>query len=40
MRARRVKQADEEMQTEGDVSAHEPRRILSQKWRELIKEGV
>ena len=37
-------QADEEVQTEGDavevidVSAHEPRRIPSMKWRELIKK--
>jgi len=37
-------QADEEAQTEGDavevidVSAHEPRRIPSKKWRELIKK--
>jgi hypothetical protein len=44
MRGRRAKQADEEMQTEGDavevidVSAHEPRRIPSKKWRELIKK--
>ena len=39
-----AKQADEEVQTEGDavevidVSAHEPRRIPSKKWRELIKK--
>jgi hypothetical protein len=38
MRGRRAKQADEEVQTEGDavelidVSAHEPRRIPSKKW--------
>ena len=44
MRGRRAKQADEEVQTEGDavevidVSAHEPRRIPSKKWRELIKK--
>ena len=44
MRRRRAKQADEEAQTEGDavevidVSAHEPRRIPSKKWRELIKK--
>jgi hypothetical protein len=44
MRGRRAKQADEEAQTEGDavevidVSAHEPRRIPSKKWRELIKK--
>ena len=42
MRGRRAKQADK--QTEGDavevidVSAHEPRRIPSKKWRELIKK--
>ena len=42
MRGRRAKQADEEVQTEGnaveviDVSTHEPRRIPSKKWRELI----
>ena len=40
----RAKQADEEVQTEGDaveaidVSAHKPRRIPSKKWRELIKK--
>ena len=45
MHGRRAKQADEEVQTEGDavevsdVSAHEPRRIPSKKWRELIKKG-
>jgi len=44
MRGRRAKQADEKVQTEGDavevidVSAHEPRRIPSKKWRELIKK--
>jgi hypothetical protein len=44
MRGRRAKPADEEVQTEGDavepidVSAHEPRRIPSKKWRELIKK--
>ena len=44
MRGRRAQQADEEVQTEGDavevidVSAHEPRRIPSKKWRELIKK--
>jgi hypothetical protein len=44
MRGRRAKQADEDVQTEGDavevidVSAHEPRRIPSKKWRELIKK--
>jgi hypothetical protein len=44
MRGRRAKQADEEAQAEGDavkvidVSAHEPRRIPSKKWRELIKK--
>jgi hypothetical protein len=44
MRGRRAKQADEELQTEGDavevidVSAHERRRIPSKKWRELIKK--
>ena len=44
MRGRRAKQAEEEVQTEGDavevidVSAHEPRRVLSKKWRELIKK--
>jgi Putative transposase len=44
MRGRRAKQADEEAQAEGDavevidVSAHEPRRIPSRKWRELIKK--
>jgi Putative transposase len=44
MRGRRAKQADEEVQTEGDavevidVSAHEPRRSPSKKWRELIKK--
>ena len=44
MRGRRAKQADEEVQTEGDaveaidVSAHEPRRIPSKKWRELLKK--
>jgi hypothetical protein len=43
MRGRRAKQADEEV-PEGDavelidVSAHEPRRISSKKWRELIKK--
>ena len=41
---RRAKQADEEVQTEGeaaeviDASAHEPRRIPSKNWRELIKK--
>ena len=44
IRGRRAKQGDEEVQTEGDavevidVSAHEPRRIPSKKWRELIKK--
>ena len=44
MRGPRAKQTDEEVQTEGDavelidVSAHEPRRIPSKKWRELIKK--
>ena len=44
MRGGRAKQADEEAQAEGDaveaidVSAHEPRRIPSKKWRELIKK--
>jgi hypothetical protein len=44
MRGRRGKQTDEEVQTEGDavevidVSTHEPRRIPSKKWRELIKK--
>ena len=44
MRGRRAKQADEEAQAEGDaievidVSAHQPRRIPSKKWRELIKK--
>ena len=44
MRGGRAKQADEEVQTEGDAvevidaSAHEPRRIPSKKWRELIKK--
>jgi hypothetical protein len=38
-----AKQADEEVQTEDaveliDLSAHEPRRIPSKKWRELIKK--
>ena len=39
MRGRPAKQTDEEVQTEGDaveaidVSAHEPRRIPSKKWR-------
>jgi hypothetical protein len=43
MRGWRAKRADEEAQAEGDavemidVSAHEPRRIPSKKWRELIK---
>ena len=43
MRGRRANQTDEEVQTEGDageaidISAHEPRRIPSKKWRELIK---
>jgi hypothetical protein len=46
MRGRRGKQADEEAKAEGDavevidVSAHEPRRIPSKKWRELIKEAM
>jgi len=40
MRDRRAKRADEEVETEGDaveaidVSAHEPRRIPSKKWRD------
>ena len=44
MRGGRAKQADEEAQAEGDavevidVSAHEPRRIPSKKWREFIKK--
>jgi hypothetical protein len=44
MRGRRAKQADEEAQAEGDavevidVSAHDPRRMPSKKWRELIKK--
>ena len=44
MRGQRAKQVDEEVQTEGDavevidVSALEPRRIPSKKWRELIKK--
>ena len=44
MRGRRAKQADEEVQTEGDavevidISAHEPRRIPSKKSRKLIKK--
>jgi Putative transposase len=44
MRGGLAKQADEEAQAEGDavevidVSAHEPRRIPSKKWREFIKK--
>ena len=44
MRGGRAKQADEEVQTEGDavevidVPAHEARRIPSTKWRELIRK--
>ena len=37
MRGRRAKQTHEEVKTI-DVSAHEPRRIPSKKWRELIKK--
>ncbi len=44
MPGQRAKQADEEVQTEGDaaevmdVSANDPRRIPSKKWCELIKK--